>query len=371
MSKRNIENILIVVADSLSSDNLKDCKSELKFINSMEDASDGGYYSNAAWTIPAHASIFSGKRVSEHNSTTEDFTFKAKNELVNYLEQKGFNSALVTENGLLTANLGFSRSFEEAFRAERELGVLWNDESWRSYDSFVKRWGAFGLKLSSCREVDSLRSFSKKGLEKILGLDFGEDFNSTHSEATVERIVRLLKNSGKSFVFSNFMITHFPYTFTQSERKEFLNGISNKRILKLTRNCEFHEAYELKEGLNKADIDVLRDCHKCSILYLDTVIEELYESIPENTFLVLIGDHGEIIGSEKHAKMPIVDHHFGTFEKLLRVPFKYKFKADDQEHINFNTASHTDFIDLVKSLVEGQEFSPSDYTISEYYGKAI
>jgi glucan phosphoethanolaminetransferase (alkaline phosphatase superfamily) len=53
-----------------------------------------------------------------------------------------------------------------------------------------------------------------------------------------------------------------------------------------------------------------------TVQYLDTVIEELFDMVPENTWITVTADHGEVFGEDGYFGHGPVQH-----DKVYEVPF--------------------------------------------------
>ena len=62
------------------------------------------------------------------------------------------------------------------------------------------------------------------------------------------------------------------------------------------------------ETLRKRQIDAIR--------YLDSVVEELFDLVPKNTYITITSDHGELFGEDGYFGHGPVQH-----EKVMEVPF--------------------------------------------------
>jgi glucan phosphoethanolaminetransferase (alkaline phosphatase superfamily) len=61
---------------------------------------------------------------------------------------------------------------------------------------------------------------------------------------------------------------------------------------------------------------VLRRRQIDAVKYLDTVIEELFELVPKNTYVTITSDHGELFGEDGYFGHGPIQH-----EKVFEVPF--------------------------------------------------
>ena len=67
---------------------------------------------------------------------------------------------------------------------------------------------------------------------------------------------------------------------------------------------------------DNAKLKLLRDRQVEAVKYLDTVFEELFDLVPENTYVTITSDHGELFGEDGYFGHGPIQH-----EKVLEVPF--------------------------------------------------
>jgi len=67
---------------------------------------------------------------------------------------------------------------------------------------------------------------------------------------------------------------------------------------------------------NQAKLDELRQRQVDAVKYLDTVVEELFDIVPKNTYITITSDHGELFGEDGYFGHGPIMH-----EKVLEVPF--------------------------------------------------
>jgi glucan phosphoethanolaminetransferase (alkaline phosphatase superfamily) len=67
---------------------------------------------------------------------------------------------------------------------------------------------------------------------------------------------------------------------------------------------------------DEAKLEMLRKRQVRAVKYLDSVVEELFDTVPKNTYITITADHGELFGESGYfGHGPI--HH----EKVWEVPF--------------------------------------------------
>ena len=62
--------------------------------------------------------------------------------------------------------------------------------------------------------------------------------------------------------------------------------------------------------------DAPRPADRSRARYLDTVVEELFDVVPENTWITITADHGELFGEDGYFGHGPVQH-----QKVFEVPF--------------------------------------------------
>ncbi len=67
---------------------------------------------------------------------------------------------------------------------------------------------------------------------------------------------------------------------------------------------------------NQRKLTELRARQVGAVKYLDTVVEELFDSVPKNTYITITSDHGELFGEDGYFGHGPIVH-----EKVLEVPF--------------------------------------------------
>lgn len=114
-----------------------------------------------------------------------------------------------------------------------------------------------------------------------------------------------------SFYFLNVGETHYPYALPgePEDRWPRLHGIHGvlKRMKTGPSRAQVFDRKQLR-ALRERQIEAVR--------YLDTVVEELFGLLPENTFVTITSDHGELFGEDGYFGHGPIQH-----EKVFEVPF--------------------------------------------------
>ena len=123
----------------------------------------------------------------------------------------------------------------------------------------------------------------------------------------------------KSFFLLNVGETHYPYALP-NERKEDWPRISGVHgVFKHMDDVVVGGKLLVKSKekfFNKKKLDELRSRQIEAVKYLDNVVEELFDTVPDNTYITITADHGELFGEDGYFGHGPVQH-----PKVLEVPF--------------------------------------------------
>ncbi len=234
----------------------------------------------SSWTLPSHASLFTGKFSSSHGATFDP-------------------------NGPL-----------------RLLDTIEGPEGWDAYR-------ARGLSQNELTLAQILKNAGYKTagvaggpwLKRVFGLDKGFDFYDDTGigtvngrlahQVTASAINLLEKVKGDNFfLFLNYFDVHSPYDPPEGFAKAFL-----------PKDTELPKQYPTIKQINCL--------YDAEILYVDHYIGQLFEQLKkdkiyENTFIVITSDHGELLG--EHGKF---GHGHYLYQQELHIPLLLKYPGSE------------------------------------------
>ncbi len=122
-----------------------------------------------------------------------------------------------------------------------------------------------------------------------------------------------------SFYLLNVGETHYPYALPDEPPDQWprISGVHGvfKHLDEHVVGGKLKKSKEEKFFDNKK-LDMLRKRQIEAVKYLDGVVEELFDTVPKNTYVTITADHGELFGEDGYfGHGPI--HH----EKVWEVPF--------------------------------------------------
>jgi arylsulfatase A-like enzyme len=286
-------NILLVVIDTARADRFsfdgyaKDTSPEIAAAG-REGAVYERAYTPAPWTLPAHASLFTGLFPSSHGSDAGHLRLDDERlALAEALQSAGYRTVAYSENPWVGKDYNFDQGFDTF------------EEIWRK---IPKEGGDKGAGLTNVR------------------IDQWLTWRQGNPEAREQPF----------FLFVNYLETHLPYNPPEPERFRFLSPpIDMQRVERMSR---FKHPDEMKfilgaTSLDPADLRMLSDLYDGSIAYADRRTGEVIEmlrrrSLLDGTVLVVTADHGELLGEHR-----LLDHKMNVFEPVLRIPMVLRYPA--------------------------------------------
>ncbi len=365
-------NIVLLVVDTWRKKDFEQDRSIAPFL--AEKADEGLYfenfYTNSPWTVPAHASMFSGKLPSEHGTTTENTFFSEKNKLTQYMKNQGFETAAVSENHLITEETGFTEGFEEFVQTTEDLGGETWKEIWQKDDEFSGRkqkYTYFLKKSVKQRDVQSMKSFLAHLRDKFGGKE--ADYNSGKTERTLKEAQKHIHQEKDKFIFTNIMAVHSPYSFNEKQKRKYLEDEGEEEIIKASQT-EILEDY-LPEGFTDRKLELREKTYKASINYADQQIKNFYENAPEDTVFIVLGDHGELIGEYQQQGIKLIGHHLGTYKELIETPcIIFSKNAEINKDIDQKGLySIRNIKEIIQKITEDKDIEEKQIINSEYFGR--
>lgn len=294
-------NVILIIIDAARQDHLS-CygyhRQTSPFIDTLSKDSlfFKNAYASAPWTVPSHASLFTGLFPSEHK-TQNDNLYLGKNipTLPEILASNDYTTVGFSDNMYVGRATGLDRGFQHF------------DEVWERY-RFKSKLDLFLI-----------------GLKRILHM------TDRGGNETTQLIIDWLnsRNKFKPFLmFVNYIdvhqICHPPRSFLvkfgggrYSYRRmyKFMRAYLNGRVKFYTGEIKFTEE----------DWGNFKWIYDVAIYYIDYQISRIYEvlakqGILDNTIFIITSDHGTNLGDHG-----LLHHEHCLYETLLRIPLIVRY----------------------------------------------
>ncbi len=285
-------NVFLIVIDTLRADHLSVYGYDKKTSPHIDAlAAQGTLYeeaiSAAPWTLPSHASLFTGLYVRDHHTSCEHLTLEPSfDTLAERLARAGYHTGGFSNNVWTNPDSGLEQGFQT-------FEELWRDQKSRT--------------------------------EGISEDDPTTDMGAAKTDEDVLSWIDGLHDEKPFFVFINFFEPHLPYRPTKPFDDAFLPAGTPPSMVQRLRS--FYTPREYGYSLNvpwmkvsPRELEVLRGLYDGEIAYVDSKIGELVDGLrarglADDTVLVITSDHGEHLG-ENH----MIGHKLSVYEPLLHVP---------------------------------------------------
>jgi arylsulfatase A-like enzyme len=382
----NRPNILLLVLDSVRAGNMSCYGYERPTTPQLDRlAAEGALFGQAisvgCWTLPVHASLFTGLYPSAHGVTlAKDALPEGSPTLARRLGELGYRTACFSNNPYVSEATGVTQGFdtvEDLWRGTRLHGAERSKASAR-LKQLERRGGAWRWLAHAARVAKRPQSFMKTWRRWRSRADSG-------ARLTHDRIRQWLASQDGAapfFIFVNYMESHEGwksherYNPPRPYNRRFLGGrASFWRVARLT---------STKPGGSKRrrekDLEITRGLYDGSVAYLDGQVGELLrylESLGEmdDTVVIVASDHGDSLGEHGH-----VGHRLYLYEQLVHVPlivrFPKRFSAGTRiPHLVQLCDLHPTILELAgdavpatsdfKSLLGALEAVPHEFVIAE------
>lgn len=345
----NSPDIIFIVLDTQRADRLG-CYGHDKAITPNLDqfAAEGVLFEQAVapaqWTVPSHASMFTGLYPSGHQVTQSGHQLSPdRPHLAEILHSAEYETVGFCNNPLVgILNNGFKRGFDAFYNYGGAIPSLPNTSSslpWplnslsEKYTQFLRRISypiqnffgqsdlAFRFSINSWMTPLWSRMANFKG----------------QNPRSVKDVAHFLEEREKSsaekplFLFLNLMETHLPFwpagEYIDQVAPYFKDNKEARDIMRRWNREAYRWAAPLAEPLGELEAQVLSDMYDAEVAYQDAYLGQLFATLKrrknhKNTLTVIVADHGDGLG--EHG---FFGHAFVAYEELVHVPMMMQWPA--------------------------------------------
>ncbi|MFB6245851.1 MAG: sulfatase [Candidatus Nanohaloarchaea archaeon] len=329
-----MQNVVLIVIDSLRKDSLGPYSQEVDFTDSLDRFADESVvYRNAiatsSWTLPVHASMFTGEYPWEHRATQRNLELDyEKKTLAEKLGEKGFRTGCFTENAWISEHAGMTVGFDVA-----------ND---------------FGSGSRAIQKaVDRLASWVERNDNVVSRLmtRVGDYLWSNHvdhmaAEEVLDRGMEFVESSDERFfLFMNLMDVHEPLRPPGEYVEDHGAEKTGDEICQDP--SRFYRGREV-------DFDEIRKHYDAAVDYVDDCVgkflQELRsEGLMDETCVLIASDHGQLLGEHGH-----YGHQFSVADELVEVPLMLRAPTLQSGEVD-ETVSVREMHDMILEAAGGEK----------------
>ena len=349
MSTESPENVLFVVMDTVRKDRLTPYGYDRPTTPHLADfAEEATVFEQAVapapWTLPVHASLFTGLYPSQHGADQENPYLEGATTLAETLSAAGYDTACYSSNAWITPYTHLTDGFDdqdnffEVMPGEFLSGPL------------ARAWKTMNDNESLRTVADKLVSLGNTAHEYFAGGDTAD----SKTPAVIDRTMEFVDDADRSFAFINLMDAHLPYHPPEEFAAEFAPGVDSADV------CQNSKEYNSgARDIDDDEWDDIRGLYDAEVAHIDDQLGRLFDWLKaagkwDDTMVVVCADHGEL-----HGEHDLYGHEFCVYDPLINVPLLVKhpdLDADRREdQVELLDLYHTvlDVLDVSGEAADG------------------
>lgn len=379
MSESSGRNVLVVVLDTVRKDHLTPYGYGKPTTPGLEAfAEEATVYEQAVapapWTLPVHASMFTGLYPSQHGASQEQpYLPDEIGTLAEALSAAGYDTGCYSSNAWITPYTRLTAGFDEQ---DNFFEVMPGD--------FLS--GTLADVWQRINDNDTMRAVANRLVE--LGNDVheylaGGEGADSKTPQVIDNTIEFVDGADDWFAFINLMDAHLPVYPPEEYREEFAPGVDPSEV------CQ--NAKEYNSGareISDAEFEDIRGLYDAEIRHMDDQIGRLFAWLKdsgewEGTLVVVCADHGEL-----HGEHGIYGHEFCIYDPLVNVPLLVKAPelgaGRSEQQVELQDLYHTvldyagvrgvgEALDPTRSLLSAdyRDFAEGEYAFVEYHRPVV
>lgn len=270
---------------------------------------------NGCWTLPSHATMFTGRHPSSHGLTrTGDALPKGVPTLAGLLADAGYDTGCFSNNAYISEATGLAAGFahvDDVWRETNPRGMARPKLSGR-LRRLEQKGPAMRPVVAALRAAKRVRT-TVRGWRRVPG-----DHGAGLTNDRLRRWIGERPADRPWFAFVNYMEAHERYSPPRPWDRRFLpTGTNRAQVAALGSKNEILASTGRRRERSLA---ILTGLYDGAIGYLDARIGELLDGLRasghlDDTVVVVTADHGDSLGEHGY-----LGHRLYLYEELVRVP---------------------------------------------------
>ncbi|MFW6384612.1 MAG: sulfatase [Halodesulfurarchaeum sp.] len=333
MGTERPSNVLFVVLDTVRKDHLTPYGYDRPTSPTLDAFAEeatvfDSAIAQAPWTLPVHASMFTGLYPSQHGADQASPYLDDVATLASILSAAGYDTGCFSSNAWISPYTKLTRGFEDH---DSFFEILPRD--------FLS--GPLGRAWQMINDDDRLRELASRlvrmGARAHAWFASGEEASSK-TPAVIDRTKTFIEESDSEagwFAFTNLMDAHLPYYPPETHRERFAPGVDPSSV------CQNSKEYNSgARDVNEDEWRDIRGLYDAEIAHADAEVGRLFDWLRstdrwEDTTVVVCSDHGELLGEHD-----LYGHEFALYDELINVPLLVK-------HPSLGSGRRSDIVELL------------------------
>jgi arylsulfatase A-like enzyme len=339
MPTESPSNVLFVVMDTVRKDHLTPYGYDRPTTPGLETfAEEATVFEQAVapapWTLPVHASMFTGMYPSQHGADQENPYLEGVTTLAESLSAAGYDTACYSSNAWITPYTHLTDGFDHQ---DNFFEVMPGD---LLSGPLARAWKLLNDNESLRAVADKLVSLGNTAHEYLAG---GEGADSK-TPAVVDQTKAFVENADDDFfAFINLMDAHLPYHPPEEFAEEFAPGVDSTAV------CQNSKEYNSgARDIDDEEWESIRGLYDAEIAHIDAELTRLFDWLKatdrwDDTMVIVAADHGEL-----HGEHDLYGHEFCIYDPLVNVPLMVKHPALDADRRD----DQVELVDLYHTVLD-------------------
>ncbi|UCG34223.1 MAG: sulfatase, partial [Phycisphaerales bacterium] len=317
-------NILVIMWDTVRADRLSAYGYDKPTTPYLEQfAAESSLYERAIspgiWTLPYHASLFTGLPITAHGATAfHKWIDSDMPKLAETLTEAGYDTYMFSSNPFVSDMSNSTPGFQK-------IDYVW-DPPWST-----KTVQAIRAKLDPRDRSNALAVLLNRTGSQADPRRLGVGSNALTQSGPVikEALAQWLQQRDSSkpfFAYLNYMEAHFPRIPSLEARRKLMTPVQIDRSLMMNQDHTLLMDHMFgRYQFSDEDVAIISGVYDANLIDLDATTHDLIDMLQEQdlldeTVVVITSDHGENLGD--HGQM---GHKYSVHNSLTRVPLVIRY----------------------------------------------
>lgn len=312
----NRPNVVMIVLDSVR----RDCVNRETMPTFEAFGTDATTFTDAvapaSWSVPAHASLFTGTHPATHGATTLNPVFRAGPTLPGLLSDAGYDTCAVSNNQYVHPATGFARGFDTFETLSGATPPAW----------LVSLLGPLCNRLVG----GSLRGPTERLFNDRRVRHGWTSTTPPPDTGLADRVGELAAAaSSPLFLFVNLFDAHLPRSPAPEHADRFVDdALADAEIATNERAHKFGPGMD-DRGLARLSQLYDADLRTVDDRFADLLAELTATGVLDDALVVAVSDHGEHLG-----EFGLVGHQHSVFDGVVSVPLSIRFPDGGPDRVD-------------------------------------